>query len=164
MKSLFLIRHGKAGSRSEYARDAERPLTEEGAHEAALCGRGLAKIAAIDVMFTSPLIRARQTAELFAQGFTPQPTISVIDELAPVNSPARLLKIVNAAGAESVALVGHEPDMSSLTSWLLTGQGIVAVEFKKAMVCRIDFEGEAAAGEGTLAWLIPAKVMRTTGK
>lgn len=164
MKSLFLIRHGKAAGREHYRHDADRPLTADGSAEVAACGRALARMVRLDVMLSSPLVRARQTAALFAAAYDPAPPIHLLNELAPVEDVDALLILAAHQRGHAIALVGHEPDMSMLTSYLLTGRANVQVDFAKAMVCQIDFEGrELAGGAGILRCLIPAPVLRAAG-
>ena len=160
MRTLFLIRHGIARPRGNYSRDADRPLSDDGIARTTECARGFAKVAEPKLILASPLLRARQTAELFSQAFRPPPNITLLDELAGVNDAAALLRLVNAEPGDAVALVGHEPDMSGLTG-LLIGPGDGArVEFKRAAAARIDFQSLIRPGGGTLIWLLPPKVLQ----
>ena len=82
---LYIIRHGLAEERGEaWPDDTKRPLTEEGMTRLRKCARGLLRLGVtFDVMLTSPLVRARQTAEVIASGFEPRPPVVAIDSLAP---------------------------------------------------------------------------------
>ena len=95
MKMLFIIRHGKAAARGDYLSDADRPLTDEGIEEMQAVGRALARLTDISVVLTSPLVRARQTAEQVVAGFDPAPKLIVLDQLGSVSSFRRLAEAIN---------------------------------------------------------------------
>src|SRR5216683_2320278 len=82
---LYLIRHGLAEERGEaWPDDSKRPLTEEGMSRLRKQARGLARLGVmLDVVLTSPLVRARQTAEIVAAGLDPRPSLATIESLAP---------------------------------------------------------------------------------
>jgi phosphohistidine phosphatase len=160
MKTLFVIRHGKAEPRGAHASDADRPLTADGAEEMKAVGRALGRLTDISVVLTSPLVRARQTAEQIVAGFEPAPKLEVLDQLASISSFRRLAEAINGHPADSIAVVGHEPDMSGLVAFLVGREGNVAIDFKKGAVCRIDIDDRVAEGAGTLVWLVPPKILR----
>ena len=85
---LYLIRHGVAEERGDaWPDDAKRPLTEDGIARMRKSARGLARLGVtFDVVLTSPLVRARQTADIVASAFDPRPSIVTIDSLAPGGS------------------------------------------------------------------------------
>src|SRR6185503_19114772 len=89
---LYLIRHGMAEERGDaWPDDAKRPLSEEGMERLRKSARGLARLDVwIDVVFTSPLVRARQTADIVSAAFDPRPSIITIDSLAPEGTYASL--------------------------------------------------------------------------
>ena len=82
---LYLIRHGIAEERGEaWPDDMKRPLTEEGMQRMRRASRSLARIGiCVDVVLTSPLVRTRQTADIFAAAFSPHPAVVNVDALAP---------------------------------------------------------------------------------
>jgi phosphohistidine phosphatase len=160
MKTLFIIRHGKAEPRGQYGSDADRPLTDEGVEEMKAVGRAMARLTDVALVLTSPLLRARQTADQIVAGFKPPPKLVVLDQLASVSSLRRLAEAINEHPADTVAVVGHEPDMSGLAGFLVGKEGAVAIDFKKGAVCRIDIDDRAAEGAGTLVWLAPPKILR----
>ncbi len=167
MRSILLVRHGLAADRADSADDAQRPLTEEGVRKTARAGRGFARLASPELLLTSPLLRARQTAELFAQAIEPTPKVRALAELAGIADFAAVLRAVNrqkASADGTVALVGHEPDMGRLVSYLLAGHTRLRVRFKKAAACRIDVDRQASAGRGELVWLIPAGGLIALGR
>src|SRR5258707_5535441 len=89
---IFLIRHGMAEDRGDaWPDDAKRPLTEDGISRLRKAARGLTRAGvSIDLMLTSPLVRARQTAEIIAAELDPHPSISQVDSLSPGGSYAAL--------------------------------------------------------------------------
>jgi phosphohistidine phosphatase len=164
---LYLIRHGIAAERGTYADDAERPLTRDGIEKTRRAANGLARLldgdAAPTLLLTSPLVRAVQTTELFAEPFDPPPDVAHCEPLGGGCRHKQVTSAVNdalAGGAEAIGLVGHEPDMSDLAGWLLAGGRGFELEFKKAAVCRIDFDGRVSAGRGRLKWFLPPRALR----
>lgn len=167
---LYLVRHAIAVPRGEdWPDDATRPLTPDGMTRMRRAARGLAALVSqIDVVLTSPLVRARQTADILAGAFTSPPSVVIVDALAPGGSVARVLaEAVKHARKGPIALVGHEPGIGELAAHLLgAGQ---ALEFKKGAVARIDVSGFNSAGSGpqaarrltsTLRWFLPPRALR----
>lgn len=129
---LFLVRHGIAvdGLSAEIKSDAQRPLTPEGHEETELVARGLKKAGTkIELLVSSPLIRARQTAAIFADVYNPDAKIEICEALAPGGSPGDIYKFLKGTKADSVALFGHEPDMGELAQTLLGAE--FGIPFKK---------------------------------
>jgi phosphohistidine phosphatase len=158
---LYLVRHAIAAERGdEWPDDDKRPLTERGIARFRESVAGLEALdTAIDEIFTSPLIRAKQTAELLAAAFAPTPTVKLLDALAPGNGPGIVMtQLARAARRRRIALVGHEPDLGELAAHLL-GAGR-PLPFKKGAVCRIDVEGLASKRKGSLIWFVPPKILR----
>ena len=162
--TLYLIRHAIAEERGdEWPDDDLRPLTKEGSKLFSAAARGFLSFAtAPEQVITSPLVRARQTADLFAAAAKPAVPVSIMDELSPGHSPSAVLTKVRKLGdRERVALVGHEPDLGYLAAHLL-GCGR-PLPFKKGGICRID----ATLGRqsnGTLIWFLPPKALRAVRK
>ena len=90
---LYLVRHGLAEERGDaWPDDAKRPLTDEGMSKMRKSVRGLARLGvSVDVVLTSPLVRARQTAEIVAAGLSPRPSLVSIDSLAPEGTYASVI-------------------------------------------------------------------------
>jgi phosphohistidine phosphatase len=153
---LFLIRHAQAASLMEAGviEDANRPLTEAGkiqAKELATCFQRR-KIQP-SVLVTSPLLRARETAEHIVKDWHGAPDIRICEELAPGGKRRRLARFLRDLGAECAALVGHQPDLGEFAGWLI-GSKKVQIDIPKAGVAFIRCEDLPAKGEGTLEWLI----------
>ena len=162
---LFLIRHGVAEERGDaWPDDAKRPLSEDGIERFQKSARGLARLDVwIDVVLTSPLVRARQTAEIVASAFDPRPSIITIESLAPGGSYASLVADLEKHGRKTrIALVGHEPGIGELAARLIGSRH--SFEFKKGAVCRIDVDEIPPVGPGDLRWFLTPKVMASIKK
>jgi phosphohistidine phosphatase len=158
---LYLIRHGIAAERGDaWPDDAKRPLTEQGMTRLRKGARGLvALVGSFDVVITSPLVRAKQTADIVASVFDPRPPIVTIDSLAPEGSvQAVLADLEKQSRRERIVLVGHEPGIGELAARLAGSRS--SFEFKKGAVCRIDVETLPPARPGTLRWFVTPKILR----
>jgi phosphohistidine phosphatase len=158
---LYLIRHAIAADRgSEWPDDTKRPLTERGMNRFRDAVKGLRRLdVAVDEIFTSPLVRAKQTAEILAAGLDGKPPIKVLDALAPGHAPASLMtQLARVAKRRRIALVGHEPDLGELAAHLI-GAGR-ALAFKKGGVCRIDLGSLTSKRAASLTWFLPPAVLR----
>jgi phosphohistidine phosphatase len=165
---LYVIRHGEAVERglNGAERDEDRPLTEEGRAQSRAVGQALRLLGVkLDALLTSPLVRARQTAEeVLGQWPDHRPDPVDCEELEPGKRKRKLLRELLAVGGEAVAVVGHNPDLSELLGWLL-GEKEMGVDLAKAGVARIDFDGPPNKGSGSLVWLVtPAWCELATAK
>lgn len=154
---LLIVRHAIAADPAPGQSDAERPLTPEGEKRFAKGARGLAKVCgAPDVLLTSPLLRARQTAALLAQawgGLTPMVAPALAgSSIADMRTLAR-----EHAARKRIVFVGHEPTVSELLAALL-GAGQGAFEFKKGAAALVEI-GDAM-GTGRLCWYLTPRVLR----
>jgi phosphohistidine phosphatase len=162
---LYFIRHGLAEERGDaWPDDNKRPLTDDGLSRLRKAARGLARVGvAIDVVLTSPLVRARQTAEIVAAGLETRPSIVTIDSLAPAGSYAAVIQDLEKHARKCrIALVGHEPMMGELAARLIGSRH--PIEFKKGGVARIDVDDLPPAGPGELRWMLTPKILRALKK
>jgi phosphohistidine phosphatase len=168
---LLVIRHGLAGDRDEFAftgrPDAERPLTKEGRMKMKRAASGLRLIVdELNVLATSPLVRAAQTAEIVAEAFGVAET-AVVDELAEERSPDDLLPWLRAQEPDTtVAVVGHNPHLGFLVGWLLTGRHENFVELKKGAAVMLQFEDPDPPNPGAavLLWSLAPNHLRKLRK
>jgi phosphohistidine phosphatase len=162
---LLVVRHAIAEDREAFAPsgrpDEERPLTGDGRKKFEKGARGLQRLVpAIELLATSPLVRATQTADVLALAYGRLRTVRVA-ELAPAARPAELLPWLRAQrGRATVAVVGHEPHLSALVEVLLTGESSGFVELKKGGACLLTFARPPAAGGAELRWLLTAGQLR----
>lgn len=161
---LYLIRHGVAEERGDnWPDDTRRPLTEEGMAGLRQEARGLVRLGVtLDVVLTSPLVRARQTADIVAAAFNTRPPIVTIDSLSGGSTQSVLNDLEAQARRANIAIVGHEPGMGELAARLAGLKR--ALPFKKGAVCRIDVESLPPAGPGALRWFLTPKILRELRK
>ncbi|OAI40523.1 hypothetical protein AYO38_05825 [bacterium SCGC AG-212-C10] len=157
---VCLIRHGIAGERGPaYPDDNLRPLTSEGVVKMERAAIGLRELFVPDVILTSPLTRSRQTAEIVADACGVRDILRC-DPLAN-GDDAQLLREVVASGHARIACTGHEPLLSYTLSYCLTGdQGAVSSRFRKGAAALVRFDGDVAAGRGSLEWLLQPAALR----
>lgn len=164
---VLIVRHALAGSREEFARtgkpDAERPVTAVGKKKMQRAARGLRKMAPdIDRLATSPYRRAVQTARIVARAYEALEPV-VLDHLVPDVEPPVVARWLRAQrGVGTIALVGHEPQLSRLATYLLTKDSESIVVLEKGAACAIDLP--AGGRTGSLVWLLTAKQLRALGK
>lgn len=162
---LYLIRHAIAAVRGDdWPDDTKRPLTEEGIKRMRSAARGLARLdVSIDLVLTSPLVRARQTAEIVVAALDPRPPIVTIESLVPGGGYAALIAdLEKHAKKARVALVGHEPGLGEIAARLIGSRH--AIEFKKGAICRVDVDEMPPAGPGDLRWFLTPRVLRAIKK
>jgi phosphohistidine phosphatase len=162
---LLLIRHAPAEEREVHARsgqdDRERPLTERGRARMQRAARALpGLVPALDVIATSPLRRARETAEIVARAYGgPEPAL--VSALAPGARPAELAEWLAArAGAAAVAAGGHEPDLGHAIAWLLCGRSRTLLELKKGGACLLELSEPIGKASGLLVWALQPGQLR----
>ena len=164
MLELYLIRHGIAAERGkEWPDDSKRPLTPDGISRLRKTARGLNAIGVgFDQIVTSPLVRTRQTADIFAEELKAKPPVVTADALAPAGTPASVIQeIARHVRKPRVALVGHEPNLGELAAQLIGSR--TPLEFKKGGICRIDFDMLPPKGGGMLRWFATPKMLRKLG-
>jgi phosphohistidine phosphatase len=161
--SLYLVRHALAAERGEkYPDDDLRPLTPKGMERFREAVEGLAAYGVgVDIVLTSPLVRARQTADILAGSLPDPPRIVETDALRPGASLDAIVRAVSecCGGCSSVALVGHEPGIGEIAGRLVGMSDPLA--FNKGAVCRIDFDEWPPRGAGRLRWFVTQKILRT---
>ena len=163
---LVFLRHGLAADRGEWkGSDGDRPLTAEGVDRTKEVVRGLHALKVRPaIILSSPLLRARETAEIAKKGLITDAKVELADELAPSAAPDQLLaRLADLADKPVVLCVGHEPHISTTISAMVSGKTAASFDVKKAGACCIRFTGIPIAGAGTLAWLLPPKFLRLIG-
>jgi phosphohistidine phosphatase len=150
---IYFLRHGEADWPDWKKRDDERPLTEKGKKEMHEVGAFLANLSVKpDLVLTSPLLRASQTAEIAARYIDAK---CVEDEsLAPGFGRSELKKLLKNRDCNSVMLVGHEPDFSR-TVGKLTG---ARIKLSKAGIALVEVDADWSSGK--LLWLFPPKIVK----
>jgi phosphohistidine phosphatase len=164
---VVLFRHGPAGERdpAQWPDDQLRPLSEKGETRTWLAARGFTRLnGRARAIWTSPLARAAQTAEILREAFKLD-DVQVVEALKPGGSWRALIEELQRSrvAAGTIVLVGHEPDLGKIAGSLVFGAPR-ALPLKKAGACAIDFAGPIEAGGGRLAWLLPPKLLRSLSR
>ncbi len=160
---LYIMRHGIAGERGPaYPDDSKRPLTPEGKKKLRDAVAGLSKLGVeLDWIVSSPLVRARETAEIVRDGLAATTPLDLTDSLGPGGSPEALLKFLAQEPKRTRVLVtGHEPDLGLLAARLLGAGRHANLAFKKGGCCLITFDEFPPQSPGQLVWWLTPKVMR----
>lgn len=162
---LLVIRHAIAEDRENYARshkdDSARPLTPEGRRKMERAARGLARIVPeLDLLAASPYKRAADTAEIVARAYGDLPVERVVDLVPGAGAERVVAWLAGRAARGTVAIVGHEPDLSQLVCALLGAANGPFLELRKGAACLLEFPGAVARGAATLDWFLGPKHLR----
>ncbi|MFI5175320.1 MAG: phosphohistidine phosphatase SixA [Terriglobia bacterium] len=161
---IYLLRHGVAvehGTRG--ITEEQRPLTPEGAAKMRTAAEGMKKFGvAFDALLTSPLERARQTADIVASVYGAKDRLKDVPALKPGLSVEKLWQALKPySEMRRVMIVGHEPDLSQLAAILLTGHADgLDLQLKKGALCLIEIDSLPPKGRGQLCWLLTGKQFR----
>lgn len=165
MNQLLVVRHAIAEDAAVWARnhpdDAGRPLTSEGRKKMKRVAAALrALVPELQLLATSPFTRAVQTAEIVAaayEGLEPVP----VPVLAPAQSAADVTDwLAGERRHDAVAIVGHEPGLSRVVSWLLARSERSFIEIKKGAAVLLAFPDAVDAGAATLQWALTPSQLR----
>ena len=169
--NLLVIRHAIAEDKEAFAAsgrsDDQRPLTESGRSKMRRAAEGLRLTCPrVAVLASSPLLRARETADIVAPAFRIA-RVELVEALRPDRPFEELTawlrrRIAPNHGGEdgTVAIVGHEPHLSGLITWLMTSGTDSRIELKKGGACLLRFDRAPAAGEATLRWALTPSQLR----
>jgi phosphohistidine phosphatase len=156
---LFLLRHADAGDPEAWSGDdAARPLSAKGREQAERLATFLHGVRlAVDAVISSPKVRARETAEIVADGIGQAGKVRIDDRLGGGVRPATVDDVVRDAGSpQRVVIVGHDPDFSELLSTLVGARDLT---MKKGAMARVDVRGRFGDADGTLRWLVPPELL-----
>jgi len=166
---ILLIRHGIAADREQFAEtgreDDLRPLTNLGKRKMRQASKGLRALEpTISVLATSPLVRAVETGKIVARVYKSVEPIQ-IPQLLPRKPLQALLTWLQSQRSESVvAVIGHEPHLSTFAAWLLTGLQESFIDLKKGGAALVELADEVKPGHGRLLWSLKASHLRALGK
>jgi phosphohistidine phosphatase len=166
--NIYLMRHGIAVAADQpgIESDDTRPLTPKGIKRMRRAARGLRRLKPpFDALLASPLLRARQTAEIVADALGLEAQLEEIYELAPESSVDHLISgLSRFKSKEHVLLVGHNPLLGHIFSFLISGQNVsVEAYLKKGGLCRIEIDGLPPGTPGRLHWFLTPKQLRLLG-
>jgi phosphohistidine phosphatase len=158
---IVLLRHGIAEDASAEKKDEDRGLTSEGHARMKEIARGLERVLPrAQVIYTSPLLRAVQTALWVSKGYKSRVTINTTDALAPGASAKDFRAFIDSVDERRVIIVGHEPNLTRSMAALTDVAG-AKLELKKGGCYGVRILGD---GSATLEWLLPPRVLRKSGE
>jgi phosphohistidine phosphatase len=164
---ILLVRHAIAEDRDPAAggaarQDRARKLTEDGRKKFKKAAEALAELVPdLALIATSPYARARETAELLARAWSEPPVVSDLADLSPEGENAGVVKFAAAQKSlPALALVGHEPNLSALAGYLLTGRERSLIEMRKGGACLLDLPGRLTPGGAVLLWHLAPGMLR----
>lgn len=162
---VIVVRHGIALDRGQALEqamaDKDRPLTEKGRSRMERNAKGIRRTApGVVAIFTSPLRRAIETAEILAEEYGDFECVRT-PALLPEADPEELAPVLaECAGDPLVAIVGHEPHLTRFVTWCLAGERPPFLELKKGGACLVRFDDGAGQNKGRLIWLAPPAILR----
>ena len=168
---VLVVRHAISQDKDEAQAlgvpDAERALTKDGQRRMKQVARGLARsITNLSAVFSSPWRRAAETADLLRARFQGLARLES-DALLPDAPPEALAEYLSGySQSASVAVVGHEPQLSQWVSWCLVGlrdpllQPRSILQLRKAGACLLRFDDRPGPSLGQLIWLMTPGVLR----
>jgi phosphohistidine phosphatase len=166
--NLYIIRHAIAVDQatSDYESDSERPLTDKGRKKMRQIAKGLRNLGVeFDLILSSPYVRARETAEILADVFRMKEKLDFSDNLIPLGNPELLIGEINEKySVDSLALVGHEPHLSTLIGMLVAENAKADITLKKGGVCYLSADDlHHQEHRATLEWLLTPGILMETG-
>jgi phosphohistidine phosphatase len=165
--NLYVIRHAIAVDEGtpEYAQDSERPLTDKGKKKMRQIAKGLRALGVeFDLILSSPYVRAKETAEILADVFKVKADIALSDNLIPMGDPDLLIAEMNEKySANSIVLVGHEPQLTAFVSLLVAENANVDITLKKGGVCRLSADDLHHTRKAALEWLLTPGILVEIG-
>jgi phosphohistidine phosphatase len=157
----YFLRHGLAIDATEWSgEDFDRPLTRQGCDRMTRAAKTIAALRLnVDVIVTSPLVRAKQTATIVAKRLKLQDRLVEDERLGEGFGLSYLAQVLAEHRTEdAVMLVGHEPGMSRTVGEMVGGANL---DFKPGSLACVDVPDPAGLA-GALVWLVPAKVLALT--
>src|SRR5215831_18609290 len=161
---IYIFRHGEALSKGDPAvsSDHERPLVEEGIRRSRQSVEGFVKLGlTVTAIFTSPWLRARQTAAVAAEVLALNDRLFELDELAGDRHIEEVMAaLTRHSHLKEIMLVGHNPQLSDLAAYLMSLSTSMQVDLKKSGMCAVEVERIPPKNPGTLLWMMTAKQLR----
>lgn len=158
---IYFLRHASAGTHmANPKKDERRGLDQDGIEQCGSMGRALAALEAqVDVIISSPLKRATQTASLVGNEMGHEGKLQIEDALRPGATFADFRKMVaKYAQQDAIMVVGHNPNLSEFLGRIISDGGTqAAVELKKGAVAKVDINRNTAM----LQWCLTPKLVRT---
>ncbi len=157
---VYFVRHASAGQhKADPAKDEKRPLDNDGIEQCTNMGRALAALQThVDLILSSPLKRAAQTASLIANELGYEEKIVLTPALRPEANYAKFAVLLeDNAQHEAIMVTGHNPNLSEFLGRLIGGGSRAGTDLKKGAVARVEVDRR----RGILHWVLTPKVVRT---
>ena len=165
---LYFLRHAIAVDRGTpgHEDDSRRPLTAEGRKKMRRGAKGMKALGlSFDWIFSSPFLRAKDTAKIVARILKLERRLKFSEHLAAGGDPKLLIRqLARLPGTpQRLLLVGHEPDLSQLVALLVGGQKTVSLRLRKGGLCRLDTDSLRYGQCAELAWLLTPQHLARLG-
>jgi len=156
---IYFLRHASAGQYDPAGNDDKRPIDKTGEQQSHDVGRALSALELkLDVVISSPLTRAMQTAEIAASELGHKGKIVIDEALRPEANYEQFEELLARHGKEkAIMVVGHNPSMTDFLNRMLSGDSAEFIDFKKGAVAKVEKEGHQSA---VLKWCMTPKVVR----
>lgn len=166
--NLYIIRHAIAvdEATSDYESDSERTLTDKGRKKMRQIAKALRNVGVeFDLILSSPYMRACETAEILSDVFKMKKKIVFSDNLIPLGNPELLIGEINEKySVDSLALVGHEPHLSTLIGMLVAENARIDMTLKKGGVCYLSADDlHHHDHRAALEWLLTPGILLEIG-
>lgn len=160
------MRHAEAVDLGEQGvqRDADRMLTKKGLLQASRVADLLeAQKVQIDMIVSSPLLRALQTAQEIACRLTPDTPVTVAPEIEPGATPENFLRALRGCRSGALLAVGHMPDLAYVAGTLMAGSANPLLDFKKASIAAMETDEGLTPGSAVLQWFVRPRILNNAG-
>jgi phosphohistidine phosphatase len=163
--NLYIIRHAIAADEGTYEQDSDRPLTDKGRKKMRQIAKGLRALGVeFDLILSSPYVRARETAEILSDVFKMKKEIAFSETLTPMADPDAVISEINETySVDNLALVGHEPHLSSLVGLLTSENAKLDVTIKKGGVVRLSTDDLRQSRRAALEWVLTPGILVELG-
>ncbi len=161
---LYIVRHAIATARGTPGmKDDDRPLTEDGIAKMRLAAAGLRALGYVpEVILSSPLARAKQTADILLKSFGKGIELRITSSLAPLGARDELYREIGQIGSKlnRLMLVGHQPSLGEIAGEIAFGSPEHFIELKKGGACVIELESLSGTFKGSLVSLLTPSILR----
>jgi phosphohistidine phosphatase len=164
---LYIVRHAIAADRGKPGlSDEERPLTGDGIAKMKKAAAGMRRIAVVpDLVLSSPLVRARQTAEILIEVLGATIPLKLTPALAPSGTREEIYEEIRRnRKSQALMLVGHQPSLGELARAIAWGSPDHYVELKKGGICAIELDQLQPAPRGMLLFLLTPGILRDSAR
>jgi phosphohistidine phosphatase len=162
---LYIVRHAIAVSRGTPGMaDGERALTDEGVSKMRQIAAGLCRLGCVpEIILSSPLVRARQTAEILLQAFGKGIELRIFPALAPEGARKELFREIGSLEKkriERLMIVGHQPSLGEIAGEIALGSSKHYIELKKGGICVIELDSVQGDPKGIMVELLTPSILR----